>query len=41
MSGSGREIITEPFPASTAVITRALLDPLWVVEIDAVAVVPR
>jgi hypothetical protein len=41
MSGSGREIITEPFAVSTAVIVGALLDPLWVVENDAVAVVPR
>ncbi len=34
------EFIGEPFPASTAVVVSALLDPAWLLEIEAVAAVP-
>ena len=33
------EIFTEPYPASTQVAVAALVDPDWMVEIDAVAFV--
>ncbi|MEZ5078573.1 MAG: RidA family protein [Solirubrobacterales bacterium] len=34
------EFISEPFPASTVVVVSALLDPAWLLEIEAVAAVP-
>ncbi len=35
------DFITAPFPASTAIVVAGLPDPRYLVEIDAVAVVPR
>jgi reactive intermediate/imine deaminase len=33
------EFVAEPFPASTVVVVPALLDPEWLLEIEAVALV--
>lgn len=35
------ELFEAPYPASSAVVVAALLDPAWVVEIEAVAVLAR
>ncbi len=35
------ELLDEPYPASSAVVVAGLLDPEWLVEIEAVAEVPR
>lgn len=35
------EVFTEPYPASTQVAVAALVDPEWMVEIEAVAFVPN
>ncbi|MFN8217912.1 MAG: RidA family protein [Solirubrobacterales bacterium] len=34
------EFIVEPFPASTVVVVAALLDPAWLLEVEAVAEAP-
>ena len=36
-----REFFTEPYPASTLVQVAQLIDPDWLIEIEAVAVIPE
>ncbi|MBS1880046.1 MAG: RidA family protein [Actinobacteria bacterium] len=35
------EVVSGSFPASTVVVVAALLDPRWLLEVEAVAVVPE
>ena len=36
-----REFFNEPYPASTLVQVAQLIDPDWLIEIEAVAVIPE
>jgi len=40
LAAARAELVSAPFPASTVVVVAQLLDPEWLLEIEAVAVVP-